>query len=136
MHVGVQQSRRLLGGDHSLGPYARLLLNWARHPPVQQHLQILHIRDMHKKVAIANNEDESLVIDHLNRFGEHCIQGTLGANLVLGIGKDVAKYPNEAFLDVKTGLNDLKETCLEEIIKELKRKSNGGGLIFSLLYRT
>jgi protein-tyrosine phosphatase/nicotinamidase-related amidase len=73
LHVGHEESRRLLGPDPSEGPVARLTA-WAHQVP-DAALRVIHIRDWHDP---ANPVQQ----DHLTRFGRHCIAGTPGAEFV------------------------------------------------------
>jgi nicotinamidase-related amidase len=72
-------------------------MKWARAQNMKD-IEIIHIRDWHDP----NVHEEG---DHLQLFGKHCIQNTPGAELVLGLGKEVEKRENEHFVNV-SGFND------------------------------
>ena len=74
LHVGHTEAVRLLGEDPSVGPLAQLM-DWAQLAPPED-IEIVHVRDWHDAGDPAQR-------DHLSTFGEHCVQGTRGAGLVL-----------------------------------------------------
>jgi hypothetical protein len=110
LHVGHKEAERLLGTDPTTGPYAQLM-HWARTQDPAS-LQILHIRDWHDR-------DDPAQAAHLARFGSHCIAGTRGAELVLGLDTDLADRGNERTVDA-VGLNDFEGTSLGEVIAALR----------------
>ena len=81
LHVGHEESRRLLGPDPAQGPVARLT-SWAHQQP-DTALHVIHIRDWHDPANAVQRE-------HLTRFGEHCIGGTSGADFVFRVDDVVA----------------------------------------------
>lgn len=111
LHVGHQEATRLLGATPSSGPLAQLM-QWTR---AQDELVVLHIRDWHDPEDPAQRA-------HLERFGPHCLQDTLGARLVLGLDEEVTQRDAEQFID-STTLNDFMGTelaaqldaCLERV---------------------
>ncbi len=102
LHVGYSEAARLLGPEPSAGPMAQLI-DWARSlaPDV---IDFIHIRDWHDANDPAQRE-------HLERFGAHCLQGSSGARLVLGMDERAMTAANERILDSLT-LNDLEGTDL------------------------
>ncbi len=106
LHVGHQEAQRLLGADPSSGPLAQLM-QWTREQS-DEHLVVLHIRDWH-------DPDDPAQRAHLERFGEHCIQHTPGAKLVLGLDDAVTQRDAECFID-STTLNDFVDTSLTETL--------------------
>lgn len=85
LHVGWQESRRLMGIEPKSGPIAQLMA-WARaQDPLA--LCVAHIRDWH-------DPKDPAQADHLQTFGPHCLQGTPGAELVLGLDEEVGARDN------------------------------------------
>ena len=106
LHVGHTEAVRLLGEDPSVGPLAQLM-DWARLVPPED-IEIVHIRDWHDAGDPAQR-------DHLSTFGEHCLQGTRGAQLVLDMDEIAADRPNQHVVDSLT-LNDFEGTELERLL--------------------
>ena len=102
LHVGYSEAARLLGPEPSAGPLAQLI-DWAR-SLASDAIDLIHIRDWHDAHDPAQR-------DHLERFGEHCIQGSSGAWLVLGMDERAMASPNERIVDSLT-LNDFEGTDL------------------------
>ncbi len=102
LHVGYSESARLLGHDPAAGPIAQLM-HWARAQRGDD-LEIIHIRDWHDR----NDPKQS---DHLRMFGEHCIQDTPGAQLILNLDSGLAGRRNERTVD-SIALNDFEQTTL------------------------
>ena len=100
LHVGAHESKRLLGTDLRVSPVAQLM-TWAR---AQDHdkLIVLHIKDWHDPNDPSQRE-------HLERFGEHCIQGSRGAQLVQDL--DQGRAQNERVIH-SIALNDFEHTTL------------------------
>ena len=109
LHVGRGEAQRLLGADPSRGPMAQLM-HWAREQPGED-LSVIHIRDWHDR-------DDPMQRHHLEQFGEHCIQNTPGAELVLGLDTMVDQRSSERFIDATT-LNDFVDTNLAEVLQDL-----------------
>ena len=103
LHVGYSEADRLLGPDPGAGPLAQLI-QWARGLPPDA-IDLVHIRDWH-------DPDDPAQREHLQRFGAHCIKGTVGARLVLEMDERAEAAPNECIVDSIT-LNDLEGTDLE-----------------------
>lgn len=73
LHVGHEESRRLLGPEPSEGPVARVIA-WAHAQP-DSALQVIHVRDWHDPADAGQQA-------HLQQFGEHCLQDSPGAAFV------------------------------------------------------
>lgn len=76
LHVGYDESLRLLGPHPDQGPVARLLA-WAHRQP-DPLLRVIHVRDWHDQGAPEQSE-------HLAQFGVHCLAGTPGAAFVFSM---------------------------------------------------
>jgi protein-tyrosine phosphatase/nicotinamidase-related amidase len=70
LHVGWQESTRLMGETPSNGPVARMM-RWAYE---QAELKLVHIIDWH-------SADDPEQVQHIAHFGEHCMVNTPGAEL-------------------------------------------------------
>jgi nicotinamidase-related amidase len=73
LHVGHEESRRLLGEDPKQGPVARTLA-WAHAQP-RERLSVIHVRDWH-------DPEDATQRGHLDQFGSHCLRGSRGAEFV------------------------------------------------------
>jgi len=102
LHVGYSEAARLLGPEPSAGPLAQLI-EWARSLPADA-IDLIHIRDWH-------DPDDPAQREHLARFGAHCLQGSGGARLVLGMDERARAAANELIIDSLT-LNDFEGTDL------------------------
>jgi protein-tyrosine phosphatase/nicotinamidase-related amidase len=111
LHVGHAEATRLLGPEPAAGPLAQLI-DWARGQP-KNTIEILHIRDWH-------DPDDPEQHDHLQRFGAHCIKGSSGARLVLGMDEEAAAADNEAIVDSLT-LNDFEGTDLARHLERIRQ---------------
>jgi protein-tyrosine phosphatase/nicotinamidase-related amidase/aminoglycoside phosphotransferase (APT) family kinase protein len=114
LHVGYSEAARLLGPEPSAGPLAQLI-DWARGltPDV---IDLIHIRDWH-------DPDDPSQREHLERFGAHCLQGSAGARLVLGMDERAMAATNERIVDSLT-LNDFEGT---DLAKQLARIRHAHG---------
>lgn len=86
LHVGYEESLRLLGENPKQGPLARVI-SWAHQQPDDE-LKVVHIRDWH-------DAQDSGQRSHLEQFGAHCLKDTAGAQFVFDVhdvrpGKEVA----------------------------------------------
>ena len=115
LHVGHTEAVRLLGEDPSVGPLAQLM-DWARLVPPEG-IEIVHIRDWHDAGDPAQR-------DHLSTFGEHCLQNTRGARLVLDLDEMAADRPNQHVIDSLT-LNDFESTDLEGLLRPWVGRGSG-----------
>src|SRR5262244_3518121 len=102
LHVGYSESTRLLGPEPPAGPMAQLI-DWARSLATDA-IDLIHIRDWHDPGDPAQRE-------HLQQFGAHCLQGSSGAQLILGMDERAMAAANERIVDSLT-LNDLEGTDL------------------------
>lgn len=108
LHIGYEEARRMLSEKVEEGPVTTVM-DWAYHTPADK-LTIVHIRDWH-------NPDDPMQKDHLQQFGQHCIQNTEGAEFVFA--KSI--LPNRVHHIVNaSGLNDFVDTNLEEILAAYK----------------
>ena len=112
LHIGWQESLRLLGPEPDQGPLAQLMYSARSHD--EANLSILHIRDWH-------DSEDPAQRDHLQKFGPHCLRGTDGAKLVLGLDDDVSAHANERYIDALT-LNDFEGTLLADTVNEIRDK--------------
>lgn len=112
LHVGRVEAQRLLGPEAERGPVMQVL-GWARQQPLDA-LDLVHIRDWH-------DPSDARQQAHLDMFGPHCLAGTRGAELVQGLGDEVADRPNERFVDALT-LNDFVDTSLEAELTAIRNR--------------
>ena len=73
LHIGHDESRRLLGPLPAEGPVARVIA-WAHQQPDHE-LLVVHVRDWH-------NPEDPEQKEHLEQFGSHCIHDSAGAEFV------------------------------------------------------
>jgi protein-tyrosine phosphatase/nicotinamidase-related amidase/aminoglycoside phosphotransferase (APT) family kinase protein len=111
LHVGYSEAARLLGPEPSAGPLAQLI-DWAR-SLASDAIDLIHIRDWHDPNDPAQRE-------HLQRFGAHCLQGSSGARLILGMDERAMAAANERIVDSLT-LNDLEGTDLARQLERIRR---------------
>ena len=110
LHVGYSEAARLLGPEPSAGPMAQLI-DWAR-GLAPDAIDLIHIRDWHDPGDPAQRE-------HLQRFGAHCLQGSAGARLILGMDERAMAAANERIIDSLT-LNDLEGTDLAQQLARIR----------------
>jgi protein-tyrosine phosphatase/nicotinamidase-related amidase/aminoglycoside phosphotransferase (APT) family kinase protein len=110
LHVGYSEAARLLGPQPSAGPMAQLI-DWARSLPPDA-IDLIHIRDWH-------DPGDPVQREHLDRFGAHCLQGSAGAQLVLGMDERAMVAANERIVDSLT-LNDLEGTDLAQQLERIR----------------
>ncbi len=115
LHVGAEESLRLMGAVAEDGPVAQLL-RWARSQP-QESLDIVHIRDIH-------DPNDPAQAEHLRTFGHHCLAGQPGAALVLGLDAEGQVLDNERFVDA-TGLSDFEGTHLPDELARIYDRLHG-----------
>jgi protein-tyrosine phosphatase/nicotinamidase-related amidase len=115
LHVGYSEAARLLGPEPAAGPLAQVI-QWARGLPSDA-IDLVHIRDWH-------DADDPAQREHLERFGAHCIKGTIGARLVLEMDQIAEAAANECIVDSIT-LNDLEGTDLREQLDRIRRAHDG-----------
>ena len=107
LHIGYDETRRLMGEDPKNGPIARVM-KWAYALPVDQ-MKIIHIRDWH------DNQD-ALQEEHLRHYGDHCISDTDGAKLVFDVPEEYANRPVTIVDSVS--LSDFIDTNLSDHLSE------------------
>lgn len=73
LHIGHDESLRLLGASPAEGPVARMMV-WA-HAQSDTALKVIHIRDWHDS---ADPEQRG----HLEQFGDHCLKNSVGSDFV------------------------------------------------------
>ena len=105
LHVGHEESKRLIGEDIKTGPTGRFM-DWANKQSAGQ-LNTIHIRDWHDP----NCADQA---SHLAQFKPHCIQGTNGADFIFESNNPEATIVNS------TTLNDFEGTNLKSTLDKLK----------------
>jgi protein-tyrosine phosphatase/nicotinamidase-related amidase len=115
LHVGYSEAVRLLGADPSVGPLAQLM-GWVHDLPSEE-IDLIHIRDWH-------DPDDPAQREHLRRFGAHCLEGSAGARLVLGMDDRAVAADNARIVDSIT-LNDFEGTDLVAQLERI-RDAHGG----------
>lgn len=73
LHIGYEESLRLLGEDPAHGPVARVIA-WAHQQP-DSRLRVVHIRDWH-------DPQDTKQHSHLEQFGAHCVKESKGAEFI------------------------------------------------------
>lgn len=116
VHVGYEESVRLMGLTPSEGPVANTM-KWA-YDQSDDDLEIIHLRDWH------DPEDENQK-EHLELYGEHCIMLTEGSRFAFHLDK----YPRLATIIESLQLNDFVNTELEEILEPYKDQKIRVGLM-------
>src|SRR5262252_7080930 len=114
LHVGYSEAARLLGPDPPAGPVAAVTEK--TRGQATDAIDLIHIRDWH-------DPDDPAQREHLQRFGPHCLQGTAGARLVLGMDERAMTAANERIVDSLT-LNDLEGT---DLARQLERIGHAHG---------
>lgn len=109
LHIGRDESRRILGERPEQGPLQQLL-HWLRGRPADEIL-IIHLCDWH-------DPEDPAQKDHLRQFGMHCIKDSEGARLVLGLGTETSLLANERIFR-STSLSDLENPQLSELLQQL-----------------
>lgn len=113
LHVGYNESFRLIGEDINSGPL-NLFMNWVNESNKTDILKI-HVRDWHNKI-------DDYQKTHLEKFGEHCVENTKGAEFVF-------KTDNNSVVINSTSLNDFVEPELNELLSRYKNENVRIGLI-------
>ena len=106
LHIGHEESRRLIGGCLEDGPIGRFM-GWADAQTISK-LAIIHIRDWHDP----NSPEQA---SHLHQFEEHCIQDTDGAKFIFS----EIHQPVENMTINSTTLNDFEGTALKSTLDKL-----------------
>jgi protein-tyrosine phosphatase len=107
LHVGAEESRRLMGENPAEGPVARVMA-WAYSRP-KDDLAVIHLRDRHDP---ADPDDAA----HLKHFGGHCLAGTPGAEFAF---KEPSDSVGRAEIVDTPGLNDFMGTRLADLLSPL-----------------
>jgi len=115
LHVGHDESLRLLGAIPAEGPIARMMA-WAHN---QQDLKVIHIRDWH-------DPEDPEQRTHLEQFGPHCVSGTTGAEFVFPF--DAAKLSQTTVINA-TKLSNFVDTHLDHVLQPYKGKKIRVGLM-------
>lgn len=106
LHIGHDESRRLLGDDINTGPISQMLA-WAQQRPDNK-IEFIHIRDWH-------DVTDTSQIFHLQQFGNHCIANTSGADFIF----PHQPGPNKHIIN-STTLNDFQDTELAGLLNRYK----------------
>lgn len=107
LHIGRDESLRIVGADPARGPLVRALSSAAR----AEHVRIVHIRDWH-------DPDDPRQQAELEFFGPHCIMGTHGAQFVDAVEAFSRDRGRSALVDA-TGINDFEDTPLADTLESL-----------------
>jgi protein-tyrosine phosphatase/nicotinamidase-related amidase len=99
LHIGYEESRRLMGENPSFGPVSRVI-DWAYQQP-DESLRVVHIRDWHDPLDFRQ-------FNHMIQFGSHCEQDTPGADFAFASPETEKEI---AIVNTLT-LNDFLETDL------------------------
>ena len=105
LHIGYSESLRLMGENPEQGPVCRVMA-WAYEQPAE-HLSIVHLRDWH------DSEDPAQA-QHLQRFGNHCLEDTSGAEFVF------PHQPERSGVSIinSLSLNDFQGTGLAKVLEQ------------------
>jgi len=107
LHIGREESLRIVGPDPATGPLVRTLTACAG----AEHVRVVHIRDWH-------DPDDPRQQAELEFFGPHCIMGTPGARFVDAVEAFSRDRGRSAIVDA-TGINDFEDTPLAETLETL-----------------
>jgi thiamine kinase-like enzyme/nicotinamidase-related amidase len=111
LHIGHNESRRLVGDNKANGPVGRFM-SWVDRQSAQQ-LSSIHIRDWH-------NPECDQQKSHLAQFGQHCIQGTVGAEFIFDVSLDspLDASLKDSVIVNSTTLNDFEGTALSDHLNQ------------------
>jgi len=112
LHIGRDESLRIVGADPARGPLVRTLTACA----AAEHVRIVHIRDWH-------DPDDPRQQAELDFFGPHCIMGTPGAQFVDAVEAFSRDRGRSAVVDA-TGINDFEDTPLAETLTSLMEEQD------------
>ncbi len=112
LHIGHEESRRLMGEVPDEGPVARMM-EWAYGLPDEQ-LKLIHLRDWHDSLDFEQ-------MDHLTHFGLHCEAGTEGAKFAFVVPEAHGKTVD--IVNTPT-LNDFFKTPLEDYLAPFAEAHN------------
>ena len=116
LHIGFDEVSRLIGERPEEGMLINFM-DWA-YRQSNDDLRIINIRDWHDKDIREQQR-------HLERFGDHCLKDTEGAEFVF---EDLRKDERE-FIVNASGLNDFVHTGLEEYLDQFKGQRIKVGVI-------
>lgn len=116
LHIGYEESKRLMGEDPSQGPIAQIM-QWAQAQDSAT-LEVIHIRDWHDPA-------DPQQAQHLQHFGNHCIKNTPGAEFAFAIPAD----NNQNIIVDSLSLNDFHQTPLASILEPYKNARPKVGLV-------
>lgn len=105
LHIGFEESQRLLGDNPSDGPIAKVM-NWAN-AQSRDDIEVIHIRDWH-------DDNAKKQIRHLEQFGVHCVANSAGAEFVY----ELVDAENHQIIN-STTLNDFEDTELNSVLEAL-----------------
>ncbi len=118
LHVGHEESRRLLGPVPAEGPVARTIA-WAHGQP-DERLGVIHVRDWH-------DADDAGQRQHLHQFGLHCVRNSPGAGFVFRTD-DLAPGKRLDIVDA-VGLSNFVGAGLDKALTGLEREPLRVGLM-------
>jgi nicotinamidase-related amidase len=118
LHVGYDESLRLLGSVVEEGPVARVMA-WAHAQP-DDRLVVIHVRDWHDDSDVDQRS-------HLEQFGPHCIRDSAGADFVFRTD-DIAPGKHLHLVDA-TGLSNFVGANLGQALEEYRRQPARIGLM-------
>ncbi len=113
LHIGYDESSRLVGNDIDGGPL-NLFMKWLIDSSNNEIIKV-HLRDWH-------NNNDTTQKKHLDKFGIHCIEGTVGAEFV---------FPDDdnSIVINSVGLNDFVESDLNNVLSKYENENVRIGLI-------
>lgn len=114
LHIGHDESLRLLGVNPAEGPLARMIA-WAH---AQADLKVIHVRDWHEP-------EDPEQRTHLEQFGLHCIRDTPGAQFVFPLD---AEHPDLHVVN-SIGLSNFVTPDLDTLLRANKGCATRVGLM-------
>ena len=105
-----------MGERPAEGPLSRVM-RWA-YQTSNEELAIIHLRDWH-------DSDDPSQVEHLERFGPHCLKFTSGAEFCFQSPTD----EREVFVIDSLGLNDFQKTDLESVLAPFSDEAIRVGLV-------
>lgn len=112
LHIGYEESRRLIGINQENSPIS-IFMNWINSN--SEDINIINIRDWHDINDINQKK-------HLEKFGDHCLVNTEGAEFVFKISD------NHMIID-SYGLNDFIENKLNNYLSKFENENLRVGII-------
>jgi protein-tyrosine phosphatase/nicotinamidase-related amidase len=114
LHIGHDESLRLLGNNPAEGPLARMIA-WAHS---QTDLKVIHVRDWH-------DPEDPAQRTHLEQFGLHCVLDTPGAQFVFPMD---ARHPDLHVVN-SIGLSNFVTPDLDILLRGNKSRPTRVGLM-------